>query len=102
MMIRNISSKKKFFLVSASDWQVVVETETKEEAAIIGFKKAYKIFKENLNLSSVICVCDLSDLEGTIEHETHLFYAPMVILDAGYPDLSRSLEMIIKNTCEKS
>ena len=100
-MIRNISSKKRFYLVSASDWQTVIHCETKEEAAVRGFRKAYANYKDNLNLSTVICVCDLSDLETTTEHDLEIFYAPTVILDAGFPKLSRNLEMLIKKNTEK-
>jgi len=100
-MIRNISSEKKFFLVSASDWQTVIHCNTKEEAAAMGFRKAYAVYKQNLNLSTVICVCDLSDLETATEHDVDVFYAPSVILDAGFPELSRDLEMMIKKNTEK-
>lgn len=96
-MIRKISSYKKFFSVSSSDWQTVVEAESKEEAAEKGFRRAYAIYKDNLNLSTLIFVCDLSNLDETIEHETHMMYAPTVILDAGFPELSRGLEGVISD-----
>ena len=101
-MIRKISSKKKFYSVSSSNWQVVVSSSSEGEAAIQGFKDAYEQYKENLNLSSILSVCDLSNLDVQVEHECEIFYMPELLLDAGFPDLSRSLESIIKKTSQKS
>jgi hypothetical protein len=95
-MIRKISSKKKFYSVSSSDWQVVVASSSQGEAAIEGFKQVYDKYKQNLNLSSILSVCDLSNLDTSIEHECHIFYMPELLLDAGFPNLSRTLESIIK------
>ena len=95
-MIRKISSKKKFYSVSSSDWQVVVASSSPGEAAIEGFKQVYDKYKQNLNLSSILSVCDLSNLDASIEHECQIFYMPELLLDAGFPNLSRTLESIIK------
>jgi len=95
-MIRKLSSKKKFFLVSCSDWETVTLSESKEIAAVEGMRLAHHKLGESMNLSSVVVVSDISELENSDTYNPEIFDAPAVLLDAGQNQLSNQLATILK------
>lgn len=95
-MIRKLSSKKKFFLVSCSDWETVTLSESKELAAVEGMRLAYDRLGKSMNLSSVVVVSDISELEKSDAYNPEIFDAPAVLLDAGQNELSSQLTTILR------
>ena len=95
-MIRKLSSTKKFFLVSCSDWETVILSESKELAAVEGVSLAYDRLGKSMNFSSVVVVSDISDLEKSETYNPEIFDAAAVLLDAGQNELSSQLATILK------
>jgi len=95
-MFRELSSKKKFFLVSCSDWETIVLSENQKLAATEGMRLGYQRKGQSMNLSSVVVVSDVSELEKSDSYNPELFDASEVLQSIGQHKIADQLSMILK------
>lgn len=77
-----------FYRISCSDWECVVTSNSKEEAAAKAFKEALK--NKDLNISFVAIV----DLICESEIKTDFLYVPEILSNLGYFKLAEEISQL--------
>lgn len=97
-MIRTINERIFLFLCQSSNWQCVIEAEDEESAATIAAENImHNKDDEDKNISMFFAVKKLTNnlFNPELEAETKLFYAPIILANAGYYFEANKLEEII-------
>lgn len=96
-MIREIVSLTKFYLCQGGNWQIVVEAESAEDAATKAIERIMleTSAEKKVSLSVAIQVLELnSDLLFPAQpKEAHVFYAPLILADAGFHAEAQKLQI---------
>jgi hypothetical protein len=97
-MIRTINERTFLFLCQSSSWQCVIEAEDEETAATISAETIMRNKQdEDKNISMFFAVKKLINnlFNPEIDSEVKLFYAPIILANAGYYYEANKLEEIL-------
>ncbi len=94
-MIRTINERTFLFLCQSSNWQCVIEAEDEESAATIAAEVIMK--EDDKNISMFFAVKQLANnlFNAELDPEAKLFYAPIILANAGYYHEANKLEEIL-------
>ena len=98
-MIKKIDKKNKFYFVTSADWEGITECQSASEAANTATEGALREFGKATKLAPGIVVLDLSEYGklGNSDEATHVFYTPTVLADIGLHDLSKKVDLLMKD-----
>ena len=97
----NKKSQIKNFKVSCSGWEIDVDSDSFESAALSGLIIAFKKFNSNLLLSTTIMVSDVKFSTKNLIDSSEFFSTEKMLRKLGLNYLSEGLSIISKAKLEK-
>ena len=99
MIARKMNQDFGLYYVTSADWEVVIESDTAENAMVRGLEKMFEDYDKDFELAPTILAFDLTAMSFSVEELEefcYLGYTPTILADAGQHKLSKQYEQIIR------